>query len=79
MCNACYILNWSPKAAPDKKVAEEVWTRKKVQFFQLFDEDLWSTGAFLDSGAGAGVGVGVGVGLDNFWKSRVWVRRLKNY
>ena len=33
--------------------------------------ELWSIGAFLDSGAGAG--------LDNFWKSRLRVRRLKNY
>ena len=38
-------------------------------------QQLWSTGAFLDSGAGAGACAGLG----NFWKSRVWVRRLKNY
>ena len=33
MCIACYILNWSRKAALDRKVAEDVWTRKKVPFF----------------------------------------------
>ena len=33
--------------------------------------NLWSTGAFRDSGAGAGVGAGLG----NFWKRWVRVRR----
>ena len=35
---------------------------------------LWSIGAFLDTGAGAGAGVGAGVGFSNFWKSRVRVQ-----
>ena len=39
MCIACYILNWSRKAALDRKVAEDVWTRKKVPFF--FFLTLW--------------------------------------
>ena len=29
---ACYILNQSPRAALDEKVAEEVWTRKEVDY-----------------------------------------------
>jgi len=29
---ACYILNQSPRATLDEKVAEEVWTRKEVDY-----------------------------------------------
>ena len=28
----CYILNWSPRIALDRKVAEEVWTGKEVDY-----------------------------------------------
>ena len=39
--------------------------------------DLWSTGAFRDSGAGVGAGAGAGAGseLGNFWKRWVRVRQ----
>ena len=35
--------------------------------------NLWSMGAFRDSGVGVGAGAGVGFG--NFWKSKVRVWR----
>ena len=32
---ACYLINRSPRAALDGKVADEVWTRNEVDYLRL--------------------------------------------